>query len=44
VQYAMSLLADACHVQIKGVGHDLGLATWDVARLLGAMMDFLESL
>jgi pimeloyl-ACP methyl ester carboxylesterase len=44
VQYAMSLLADACHVQIKGAGHDLGLATWDVAPLLTAVMEFLESL
>lgn len=44
VQYAMSLLADACHVQIKGTGHDLGLSTWDVAPLLTAVMEFLESL
>jgi len=44
VEYAMSLLPEACHVQIDSTGHDLGLAKWEVAPLLTAVMEFLESL
>jgi len=44
VEYAMSLLAEAYHVKIEDVGHDLGLATFEVGPLLRAVVNFLESL
>jgi len=43
-EYALSLLSDGLHVQLEGSGHDLGLGSWQVAPLLRAVMDFLESL
>ena len=43
-EYALSLLPDGLHVQLEGTGHDLGLGAWQVAPLLGAVMNFLESL
>lgn len=43
-EYALSLLPDGLHVQLEGTGHDLGLGAWQVAPLLRAVMDFLESL
>jgi pimeloyl-ACP methyl ester carboxylesterase len=44
VEYAMSLLPEAYHVKIEDVGHDLGLATFEVGPLLRAVVNFLESL
>lgn len=44
VEYAMSLLPEAYHVRIEDVGHDLGLATFEVGPLLRAVVNFLESL
>jgi pimeloyl-ACP methyl ester carboxylesterase len=44
VEYAMSLLSEAYHVQIEGTGHDLGLATCELAPLSRAVLNFLESL
>jgi pimeloyl-ACP methyl ester carboxylesterase len=44
VEYAMSLLSEAYHVQIEGAGHDLGLATCELAPLSRAVLNFLESL
>ena len=44
VEYALSLLADGMHVQLEGAGHDLGLGSWQVAPLLRAVTNFLESL
>jgi len=43
-EYALSLLPDGLHVQLEGTGHDLGLGAWQVAPLLRAVMNFLESL
>lgn len=43
VGYALSKLQGATHVLLKA-GHDLGLSTWQVAPLLRAVTDFLESL
>lgn len=44
VKHAMSLLADSVHVQLEGVGHDLGLSAWEVTPLLRVVTGFLESL
>jgi pimeloyl-ACP methyl ester carboxylesterase len=44
VKYAMSLLQEAYHVKIENVGHDLGLGSFEVAPLLRAVVNFLESL
>lgn len=44
VERALSVLPEAYHVQIEGAGHDLGLSAWEVAPLLRALTDFLESL
>ena len=44
VETALSLLSDGMHVQLEGAGHDLGLGTWQIAPLLRAMTNFLESL
>lgn len=44
VEHALSVLPDASHVMIEHAGHDLGLSTWEVAPLLRAVTDFLESL
>jgi len=44
VEYAKSLLSEAYHVQIAGAGHDLGLATYELAPLSRAVLNFLESL
>jgi pimeloyl-ACP methyl ester carboxylesterase len=44
VEYAMSLVAEAYHVQIKGAGHDLGMATCELGPLMRALLNFLESL
>ena len=43
-EYALSLLSDGLHVRLEGSGHDLGLDAWQVAPLLRALMNFLESL
>lgn len=44
VEYALSVLPDATHVLIDHAGHDLGLNMWEVAPLLRAVTNFLESL
>lgn len=44
VDHALGLLADGTHVRIEQTGHDLGLGNWEVAPLLRAVTDFLESL
>jgi len=44
VETALSLLSDGMHVQLEGAGHDLGLGMWQVAPLLRAVTNFLESL
>lgn len=44
VEHALSLLANGLHVRLEGAGHDLGLSTWEVAPLLRAVTNFLESL
>jgi hypothetical protein len=44
VEHALSLLADGMHVQLEGAGHDLGLGSWEVAPLLRAVTNFIESL
>lgn len=44
VEYAMSLVAESYHVQIRGAGHDLGMATCEVGPLMRALLNFLESL
>jgi pimeloyl-ACP methyl ester carboxylesterase len=43
-EHALALLPDGLHVQLEGVGHDLGLGTGKVAPLLRAVTSFLESL
>jgi len=44
VHFAMSVLPEAYHVKIENVGHDLGLGSFQVAPLLRAVVNFLESL
>jgi pimeloyl-ACP methyl ester carboxylesterase len=44
VEYAMSLLPEAYHVQIESAGHDLGMGTCELAPLTRAVLNFLESL
>lgn len=44
VESTLSLLSDGLHIRIEGAGHDLGLAAWDVAPLLRAVTNFVESL
>ena len=44
VDYALSLLSEAYHVQIEDVGHGLGMDTWEIAPILRAVVSFLESL
>jgi pimeloyl-ACP methyl ester carboxylesterase len=43
-EHVLSLLADGLHIKLEGADHNLGLNTWQVAPLLRAVMDFLESL
>lgn len=44
VENALSMLPDASYVVIEHAGHDLGLGTWNVAPLLQALSNFIESL
>ncbi len=44
VEHALSVFPEAYHVRIQDAGHDLGLSTWQVAPLLTALTNFLESL
>ena len=44
MEHALPLLSNGLGVRLDGVGHDLGLETWQVAALLGALVPFLESL
>ena len=43
-EHTLSLLADGLHVRLAGMGHDLGLDSWQVAPLLRALNNFVESL
>jgi pimeloyl-ACP methyl ester carboxylesterase len=40
----LGLIADGVHVCLEGIGHNLGLDTWEVEPLLKAITGFLESL
>jgi pimeloyl-ACP methyl ester carboxylesterase len=42
-EHALALLPDGLHVPLPGMGHDIGLSTWQVAPLLRAVTSFLES-
>jgi hypothetical protein len=44
VERVLELLADGVHVRLDGIGHNLGLDTWEVNLLLRAITGFLESL
>jgi len=44
VEHVLSTLPEAYCVKIDHAGHDLGLSTWQVAPLLTALTNFLESL
>jgi pimeloyl-ACP methyl ester carboxylesterase len=44
VEQALQLLPDGYHVRLENTGHDLGLATWELAPLLSSLMPFLTSL
>ncbi|OFW52427.1 MAG: hypothetical protein A2V75_09395 [Actinobacteria bacterium RBG_16_70_17] len=44
MEHALPLLSNGFGARLDGVGHDLGLETWQVAALLGALVPFLESL
>jgi len=44
MEHALLLLPNGFSVRLDGVGHDLGLETWQVAALLGTLVPFLESL
>jgi pimeloyl-ACP methyl ester carboxylesterase len=43
-EHALLLLPNGFGIRLDGVGHDLGLETWQVSPLLGALIPFLESL
>ena len=44
VAQSLEILPDVSHVRLEKTGHDLGLTAWEVAPLLRAVNDFLESL
>jgi len=44
IAHACDRLTDARHVQLKGIGHGLGLSTADPEQLPKAIDDFMESL
>ena len=44
VAQSLEILPDVSHVRLEKTGHDLGLTSWEVAPLLRAVNDFLESL
>jgi len=44
VEYALTLMPHARHVYLEGVGHNLGLYSWEVGRLLQLVNTFLESI
>jgi hypothetical protein len=43
VERALRIIPDSTHVFLENVGHDLGLASWNVASLLSAVSGFFES-
>jgi pimeloyl-ACP methyl ester carboxylesterase len=43
VERVLALLADGVYVRLEGKGHNLGLSSWEVAPLLRAITNFLES-
>jgi pimeloyl-ACP methyl ester carboxylesterase len=44
MEHALKLLPDGLGVRLDGVGHNLGLDTWQATALLAALVPFLESL
>jgi hypothetical protein len=44
IEHALALLPNGFSVRLDGVGHGLGLETWQLTPLLGALVPFLESL
>ena len=44
VAHSSETLPDVSHVLLEKTGHDLGLTSWEIAPLLRAATDFLESL
>ncbi len=44
VDRALEFIPQLVNVTIKDVNHELGMDRWDVARLLRAIMEFLESI
>lgn len=44
VEHTLSILPEAYHAYIEGVGHNLGLYYWETAPLQRAMNTLLESL
>jgi len=44
MEYVKSIIPEISNIVIHGEGHSLGLYTWNVAPLLRAVMNFLESL
>ena len=44
VEYALTLMPQARHVYLEEYGHNLGLYSWDVGRLLQIVNTFLESI
>jgi pimeloyl-ACP methyl ester carboxylesterase len=44
MEHALPLLTNGFGAHLDGVGHDLGLETWDVTALLRALVPFLESI
>lgn len=44
VEWVLGLLGEGAHAKLEGLGHNLGLDTWEVAPLLRAVSGFLESL
>lgn len=44
VEYALSMIPNAYHVFLEEYGHNLGLYSWNISRLLQVVNTFLESL
>ena len=44
VEYALTLMPHARHVYLEEYGHNIGLYSWDVDRLLQVINTFLESI
>lgn len=44
VAHSLEILPDVSHILLEKTGHDLGLTTWELAPLLRAVNNFLQSL